>query len=64
VKGISVLGKTRLHTEENRIAAAIILRDVDKFGGEGALPVMWARMVVERSVQDADAGPVFRASAA
>jgi hypothetical protein len=46
---------------QNLEAAAVILADITKFGGEGSGAVQWARLVVERLTQHGggDVGPWF-----
>lgn len=45
----------------NRMAAGLILADVEKYGGEGSLPVVWARMIEAKQVRRIE-GPLFPAT--
>lgn len=45
--------KLDAYPAENREAAEIILRDIHRFGGEGALPVLWARLLMAAAQQGA-----------
>lgn len=43
--------KHLVFAESNRVAAEIILRDLEKYGGETSLLVEWARKVMEKHAQ-------------
>jgi hypothetical protein len=47
-KRISPLERVRQYDAGNLESAGIILEDPEKYGGEGSLPVSWARAVIER----------------
>jgi hypothetical protein len=50
---VNHLRKLEAYEAANRECAAIILADVAKYGGEGALLVQWARTIVQRSASPA-----------
>jgi hypothetical protein len=39
------------HAARNRETAALILADLERYGGEGSLMVRWARAVAERGAE-------------
>lgn len=41
----SQIARMEGYDRDNREAAAIILRDIKKYGGEGSLAVRWARAI-------------------
>jgi len=46
------LAKRRSFDEGNDIAAAVILADTDRFGGEDSVMVQWARLYIARKERD------------
>jgi hypothetical protein len=44
----SVLRKIALYEQQNRVAAAIILADVERYGGKRSCAVTWARAFLAR----------------
>jgi hypothetical protein len=42
----TILTKRRAHDAANEQAARVILRHVEKYGGEGSAQVQWARLVL------------------
>jgi hypothetical protein len=38
-------------SDENRIAAEIIVSDVERYGGEGSALVQWARRAIQREAE-------------
>ena len=43
----------------NRLAARVILSDMAEYGGEGSLPVTWARMIETKQARRIE-GPLFQ----
>jgi len=48
----SVAKRRHIYDEQNLASAALILEDAEKHGGEQSLPVVWARMILERTGSD------------
>ena len=40
----------RAYDDANETAARVILADVERYGGEGSLAVIWARLFLAKSV--------------
>jgi hypothetical protein len=53
----SLLSKQRDSNRANEEAAAIILTDVERAGGEGSASVQWARLYVARREREEEEQP-------
>jgi len=51
------------YREQNKLAAKLILQDVQRHGEEGSLMVVWARMIEAKAVTTIR-GPLFQQRAA
>jgi hypothetical protein len=51
------------YDQQNELCARLILSDLQRFGGDGAGLVVWARLVLER-LQPKIEGPLFERRAA
>ena len=45
----SIAKRRYIYDEQNLASAALILEDAEKHGGAQSLPVVWARMILERN---------------
>jgi len=52
------------YSADNKMASMLVLANIALYGGEQALPVVWARLIQAKAApKDAECGPLFKAAA-